>query len=221
MIYKKSKRRLEDERGEKAVSDFLWKYFYPTFFAKYDLVAKVHNDELQWDGVDVIAWLNGASRRIDEKASIRTRNVILNTYAVEGSFKNKAGIVQRGSFYNDSSLTTHFNLMYVFTKKDAVPKSIDDISKLCLITIEKSVLQKEVEKYMSFDRFWELQTEMREKGIEKMQMPGCPFKLVYSKTLKEEPINITINRMIHEKYGKCYIVTKDGVKKVKTLDEEI
>ena len=192
-----------DLKGTDVVSGFLEKYFYnnESYFSKYDLI---NEQSLQIKGVDCegVFLKNSEIILIDEKCALSYNNIDdLKTYALEVSFLNKGGKLVDGWFLDNKNITSH----YLFCWLDKADKKNKDLTLSDIYKVEVMLVSKKSildylknELNLSRDILLVLGNGIRNLNKRKLVIDSN-VKFVYSRHLKEKPINLILNKEILRK----------------------
>lgn len=143
-FYTRASRSAKDLAGEKAVADYLDKYFYSTFSNNTE---RYYDKETQYKGIDLsVTGKTGDVYVIDEKAAVGYANKGLRTFAQEitsryTGYKNP----NKGKIYNGWAISKTKNDYYVFVwipecKTTGVVTKSDDIIAVDVALVNKKDL---------------------------------------------------------------------------------
>ena len=208
-------RREMDSRGEKAMSVFLDKYFYPKATEKRVLAycERIYAKKLQKKGVDVLI---DKDKKLDEKAQLYYINQPINSFAFEiDYYDEKTETVVDGWFIGNNE-TDEYLLMWIpeartnhinrLVAEDFICVNADLLQKKRIQSyVEKLGLTKKVLKEKAF--------MMRNENIERLDF-GAMCHMVYSiKGFSEKPINLVVDKtVIDDLSDRIFEIKKDELK---------
>ena len=234
-------KRLADTEKEKAVAQYLDKFFYSRpCIREYSRKAD-KNDQLS--GIDVTFKITHSNLKtdtllVDEKSAVHYVNNAIPTFAFELQFQNARNIKTEGWLYDKNKQTTHYLLVWVETNREDSKFSCEDITKLEVmlisrdsikqildsknfnITILDSYISKMLKdlKVCKSLKVCERQNVCKSLRVcykGKISKKFDEFTLHYSGHLSEKSINVTIKKEDMKK--KCmghFRVTSTSVEKV-------
>lgn len=208
-----------DMRGEKALGLFLDEFFYPTLceLEGFTRTERVYDADMQKKGCDIYIFNKGGrSIKIDEKAQLHFINNPRDTFVFEISFlQDDSGEVMNGWFVSDINITDCYMLSWIDqARADKLNRIVaEDFEQvtICFIT-KKKVISYLVSCGFAIDKIKNLANKMRVKELADTYHLSHDAVLYYSKNIKEQPINILINRSVlyQLSYG-VYVVSRKGV----------
>lgn len=208
-----------DMRGEKALGLFLDEFFYPTLceLEGFTRTERVYDADMQKKGCDIYIFNKGGrSIKIDEKAQLHFINNPRDTFVFEISFlQDDSGEVMNGWFVSDNNITDCYMLSWIDqARADKLNRIVaEDFEQvtICFIT-KKKVISYLVSCGFAIDKIKNLANKMRVKELADTYHLSHDAVLYYSKNIKEQPINILINRSVlyQLSYG-VYVVSRKGV----------
>jgi len=189
--------RKDDEKVESIISDFLDRYFYgPISREKNIRFERVRDRAKQVRGIDVIL----GHTTIDEKVKYHDGciNRILKYPSFELSFIDRSNRLHDGWFLTGENRYYAFITIYTNGKDHVL--SLDDISCLQVLFVSKKdildLLEKDGIEYMSDGveiRQHDHDSEFDPDGRLRIYYQNG-YRLVWSKTLPESPVNLVIPR---------------------------
>lgn len=186
--------RTSDNKGEKAVANFLDKYFYPNYTTNF---KRVNDYETQMKGIDIyFDYKELTNIAVDEKAMVHYVNKNLPTFAFEINFRSSNGNIVPGWFYVENKTTQYYLLCWIKAK---IVKEFteDDISELEIVLIDRRRLFAMLEFFnMNKVNAYQLANELRETNSSgpRNQLHDIPFYFYYTTHLTEKPINLIIKK---------------------------
>ena len=206
-------------RGEKALGLFLDEFFYPTLceLEGFTRTERVYDADMQKKGCDIYIFNKGGrSIKIDEKAQLHFINNPRDTFVFEISFlQDDSGEVMNGWFVSDNNITDCYMLSWIDqARADKLNRIVaEDFEQvtICFIT-KKKVISYLVSCGFAIDKIKSLANKMRANEMADTYHLSHDAVLYYSKNIKEQPINILINRSVlyQLSYG-VYVVSRKGV----------
>ena len=186
--------RTEDNKSERAVSEFLDLNFYPSMVQN---MQRFKEAEMQIKGVDVSFDLGDIREAlVDEKAATHFVNKDIPTFAFEIDFIGSDGKLKQGWLTDENKLTQYYLLSWVWAEKDRSFAS-SDITKLELVLIERSkVLSLLLAYEVDVARLGRIARHLRENGLlgPRFKKRGRPFYFNLTSHLVEKPINVIIHK---------------------------
>lgn len=194
-------------------------YYTPTLSALH--WERCMDKERQFKGADIVVEVQcGVSAFIDEKTKLYPMNTELPCLCHEASQVNRAGYVQEGWLTDPKSMTTHYQVATVYTKREVELRDLqyDDIDHIDLLRYSKKVLLNWLKTSFGVDkqkirddvqRFRDQYTNglgfSERRGIGK----GAWYRI--SPQLDECPINLVVPRMqlLSLPMAKHVVVSKD------------
>lgn len=186
--------RPSDYKSEEAVAAFLNQYFYPQNVAN---LQRFTNLDYQYKGIDVqFDFKDKLGLKVDEKAAAHYVNKGLPTFAFELNFIARNGQLQEGWFFDTQKETEYYLLSWIWATKEK-GFTVDDITKLEVILIERKVIHTMLESYQLTDK----EAYTIANSLRKNKQTGASFKdyskpyyFFYTNYLSEKPINLIIKK---------------------------
>ena len=215
-------RRPSDTQKEKAVSEFLDKYFYVK--PSIEQFSRKFDTKSQYEGIDVTFRINHQNLStdviiVDEKSAAHYVNKQIPTFAFELQFQNSLNIKSKGWLFDEEKDTTHYLLSWIKTSRGDSSFSFGDITELEVMIISREAVQDILKKLeFKLEKLEDYISKMLEgnKDLEEKQsMSFGKFKIHYSGDLSEKSINVTINKKyLKEKCMGHFKVTPTSVERV-------
>lgn len=183
--------RENDLKGEKAISEFLDINFYSE---NYKFIRN-QNNLTQRKGIDIVIDSQYDTFFCDEKCALDYVNKELKTFAFElRTTSDTNGQRHDGWLISNTSLTSHYNLIYITKSKVDKNPSFDDIQEAEIIIVSKKSIIDYIESLG-----WSKQMLTRKcdsidykKGTNMGNIFKDGVKFVKSEHKFESPINILI-----------------------------
>lgn len=197
--------RTQDHASERAVDDFLNRFFYKKLFHKIEPVTDMAR---QTQGIDIIA----DNMLIDNKAmtDVQYLNNPANSFVLEICTKDKNDIYQLGWFLNQNNLTDHY--LFVWLPNVNVPKgeyltSSKQINSIEVMLINRNEIHKLINSYISDEELKQKAKYMINNSQERSYIPSSSLKLCYSKHKAEGPITLVVPKFYYKKIAikHCYV----------------
>ncbi len=211
-----------DMRGEKALGLFLDEFFYPRLceIEGFTRTERVYDADMQKKGCDIYIFNKGGrSIKIDEKAQLHFINDPRDTFVFEISFlQDDSGEVINGWFVSDNNITDCYMLSWIDqARTDKINRIVaEDFEQItiCFIT-KKKVISYLASCGFTIDKIKSLANKMRVNEMADSYHLSRDAVLYYSKNIKEQPINIVINRSVlyQLSYGVYCVSRKKTIKK--------
>lgn len=220
--YMKLKRN-DETRVEKCVGEWLDDHFYNNTEI-FDETERVHDLARQVAGIDVIAKRNDKVLNIDEKVKYyKALNTTIDAIGFELLRTTRDGKRTPGWFVDKQSLTTHYSLLSLYLKdRSEDPKAIayDNIDYIVNLLVNAREIKEVFANYLSTLPFSykELLDIVTNGPKEYFEFPdGMSYKsddykarlfltkdmwITYSKTFKEQPINLVVTRNLLKSLSK-------------------
>lgn len=184
--------RSKDMVSEKAIGDFLHKYFYTKLFNDCETIEDV---DRQVSGIDEVA----DGMLIDNKA-MSSPGYINNpskTFITELLTHSKTGEPYLGWFLNNNLKTTHYLFVWIWNAnvpRGAYITNENQIKRLEVMLIDRQKLHELINKHCSDKRLLAVAKDMvarseRSRNISEFGYYNCPH-FVHSTDLKEKPVNL-------------------------------
>lgn len=227
--------RNQDMRAEQQLSEFMDSYFYSRLHEKDGKplhFERIRDPQLQLQGIDVCFEIDGKKWFVDEKASLYYSNAMIPTFAFEiDSLQKGHSNPVEGWFINDALKTQYYMLIWPNVKcekkgKQWVRKNISELTKYDFTIVEAMLIKKDditiqLKKY-GYDKKYFIDYA---KGIRSLYgKENCKneedlcdnAKIVFSKHLAEQPINLVIRKELLKKLAKAiYLISADGYATIK------
>lgn len=213
--------RNADKKGEQLISNILDKTFYPNIVESLNGVGEQITDRgMQLLGADYgIAFKSsGKINKIyfDEKVALHYLNRNLKTYSFELQrlINTQSGIIDcLGWFMDKSLITTTYVLVYLKSDKCSdykQLKSIDDLTSMQVITLDKKQLIKYLQSIgISHELLLTSIKKLRKTQEYSIRLKNG-LKLVQSNNLMEKPINLIIPKKTLINIANGYSIFSDG-----------
>lgn len=227
-------RRAADMKAEKALSQYMDRCFYERLCEKIPNASfdRKTDAKTQLEGVDIELTIDGTKYFIDEKASLYYSNTMLPTFAFEiDSLQRNHPAPIPGWFVNKDLKTTHYLLIWPNVKcirpedqpnapwqRVAVGKLLDsDFTIVEALLIKKSDLLAALnQRGLSVGKLQEDAASLRRSmagANERMdkRYPEANLWLTYSGTIKEQPLNLVINKEFLKPLATgIWLISEDG-----------
>ncbi len=186
--------RPSDYKSEEAVAGFLNQYFYPQYVSNFQRFTDL---ECQYKGIDVqFDFKDKLKLKVDEKTAAHYVNKNLPTFAFELNFIGTNRQLQEGWFFDTKKETEYYLLSWIWATKEK-GFTVDDISKLEIVLIERKTIHAMLEKY----RLTAKEAYTIAASLRKNNQTGASFKdyskpyyFFYTNYLSEKPINLIIKK---------------------------
>ena len=186
--------RDSDNQTERAVAQFLDRYFYPkhaTSFTRYDDIIN------QMNGIDVSCTIGEVQNMlIDEKCVGQYINQGLPTFAFELSFFTMGGQMIEGWLFDPQKRTQYYLLIWIWaTRTEDI--SVDDITTLeCILMSREKLLSYLNAEGITRLRSTEIVREIRSttKGGVHYKRLDRPYYYFLTTRLAEQPVNLVIRK---------------------------
>lgn len=197
--------RKSDTQQERLILNFLCEKIYPEIYKV--IVPEVSSAELQKRGVDVLL----PDGNHDVKAQLKKYiNHPTNTFSLEVLFSRNNNSDTIGWFLNNGLLTDYYDLVWI-TNADTIGTdnetqlvSSDAIHEAEIVIVKKNTLYDlfTTNKIHAKD-ILDMANQMRINNIRESYIG--PFKLVYSSSFIERPVNIILSKKTYQSLSKIHI----------------
>lgn len=220
-----------DLKKEIEIGKFLDKYFYKNLNSilnncEIKDIKRTHDSKKQHRGIDLtIEYSHGKKVNIDEKAAATYFNKGLPTFALEIFFYNKNNELKEGWLFGDKYDSTD---SYLFIWGENTGKEIfaDNITKIELGSIKKSVLRQDIEKRFNInkenyyniclDKMNSILKDSKNKDSKEYVKDKKNEAYWKIGNVKERPfLMIYKKNMLKEICQSWFVVTKEEVKQIK------
>lgn len=223
--------RKTDMKAEETLGRFMDRCFYKKLCASNHLATFERKEDVnvQLSGVDVELNINGVKYLIDEKAALYYSNAMIPTFAFEiDSIQKNHEFPVPGWFINQNLQTDYYMLIWpnvkceminnIWRRKNLEQLNDRDFTIVEAMLIKKSTLFEELEKMnCSLERLKIYAKKLREQmaGRQETERSPCEgndnIKIVYSGKIKEQPINLVINKKILKSLAVgMWLIAEDG-----------
>lgn len=208
----------QDLNVEAEIGKFLDEHLYPRLPFAFE---RQKDPGSQKQGVDIVLKNREDKLLIDEKAAIYYANQDLKTFVFELSYYINNGEVRRdGWLVNPAIKTTHYNIMWLKTKKKEMdPKEIrcEDIEEIESMMIEKERLLQHLENFgLDMASLREEDELFRGSGNDRKKLNRY-MELILSGHLAEKPLNLKISKTLLRRISSLHLsVREDKLVNLKT-----
>lgn len=230
--------RTVDMKCEQALARYMDRCFYEKLCRRSSSAsfARKTDAATQLKGIDVELVIDGTKYLIDEKASIYYSNTMLSTFAfeIDSLQKNHVRPIP-GWFVNNELETDYYMLIWPNVKcdqKDGVWQRLElkELTDSSFTIVEAMLIKKTKllsaleDQGLSVDKMRADADELRRStGGKKIRHVvqyqwDRPCKLMYSGTIKEQPINLVIRRDFLKPLAEgIWLIAEDGYAPIKDL----